>query len=52
MKKERGFHHIAQHIAKSRGISIQRANAILASATRHASPAAHKANPRLNKVRG
>lgn len=34
------------------GFSKKTAGAILANATRHASKAAHKANPRLSKVKG
>lgn len=40
------------NIAKKEGVSSKSAGAILASATRKASPAARKANPKLNKVSG
>lgn len=49
-KKHPGFKKIASGIAKKEGISKERANAILASASRKASPAAKKANPKLKKV--
>lgn len=39
-------------IAKKEGISKDRAGAILASASRKASPAAKKKNPKLKKVKG
>lgn len=51
-KAHPGFKSIQQGIAKREGISSERAGAILASSTRHASAAAHKANPRLSKVKG
>jgi len=47
-----GFEAVARHIARTRGISIERARAILASATRRASARAKRLNPRLKKVRG
>lgn len=34
------------------GFSMERASAELAASTRRASPAAHKANPALNRVKG
>lgn len=46
-----GFKAVAQSIAKRTGEPIQNANAILAASSRHASPAAHRANPALNRVR-
>jgi len=52
MKKHPGFKAVQASIAKKQGISKQAAGAILASATRKASPAAKKANPRLKKVKG
>lgn len=53
MKKAHpGFAKVQSSIAKRGGISKDRAGAILASATRNASAKAHKANPRLNKVKG
>lgn len=45
-----GFKAVQAKIAKS-GYSKKSAGAILASATRKASPKAKKANPRLNKVK-
>lgn len=49
-KKGMGFKNAQKNIAKKEGISEERAGAILASATRKASPAAKKANPNLKKV--
>jgi len=51
-EKHPGFKKAAKSIAKRRGVSEDRAGAILASATRKASPAAKKANPRLKRVKG
>lgn len=51
-EKHPGFAAVQQNIAKKEGVSKDRAGAILASASRKASPAAKKANPRLKKVRG
>ena len=51
-KAHPGFKSAAASIAKREGVSQERAGAILASASRHASPAAKKANPRLNRVKG
>ena len=51
-KAHPGFTAIKNKIAKKEGVSPDRAGAILAASTRNASKAAHKANPRLNKVRG
>ncbi len=50
-KKVRGFKKVASKIAREQGISKERASAILASASRKASPAAKKKNPRLKKVK-
>ena len=52
MKAHPGFKAVQARIAKREGISKDRAGAILASRTRGASKAAHKANPRLSKVKG
>jgi hypothetical protein len=49
-KKGMGFAAAQKGIAKKQGIPMERAGAILASATRKASPAAKKANPNLKKV--
>jgi len=51
-KVVRGFEANARRIAKKRGVSLERARAILAAATRRASPVAKKRNPNLKKVRG
>lgn len=51
-KKTRGFEKNAQRIAQERGIPIERARKILAAATRGASPAAKRRNPRLKRVKG
>lgn len=47
-----GFAAVQSKIAKKSGVSQQAAGAILASASRGASAAAKKANPRLKKVKG
>jgi hypothetical protein len=46
-----GFAAVAEKIAARKGISKERAGAILASATRKAGKAARRANPRLNRVK-
>jgi hypothetical protein len=51
-KTVRGFEANARRIAQERGISLERARAILAAATRKASPAAKRKNPRLKRVKG
>ena len=51
-KKHPGFKAEQSKIAAKEGISQDRAGAILAAGARNASPAAKKANPRLNKVAG
>lgn len=51
-KKVRGFAANAARIAKRQGVSLERAKAILASATRKASPSAKRRNPRLKRVKG
>lgn len=48
--KHPGFKAAASSIAAKEGVSQDSANAILASASRGASAAAKKANPKLNKV--
>lgn len=48
-KKHPGFKAVSKKI-QAEGYSKQIANAILAKASRNASPAAKKANPRLKKV--
>lgn len=47
-----GFKAVQANIAKKSGVSKKAAGAILASATRKASPAAKRANPRLKRVAG
>lgn len=47
-----GFEATARKIAKREGISLERARAELASATRRASPAAKRRNPALKRVKG
>ena len=49
-KKGMGFAAAQKSIAKKSGVPMENAGAILASATRKASPAAKKANPNLKKV--
>lgn len=46
------FKAVQNKIAKKEGISKKSAGAILASASRNASPAAKAKNPKLNKVKG
>jgi hypothetical protein len=50
-KKHPGFKAVQSSIAKKEGVSMKRAGAILASASRKASPAAKQANPRLKRVK-
>ena len=45
------FKTVQAKIAKKEDVSKQSAGAILANASRNASPAAKKANPKLNKVK-
>lgn len=49
-KSHPGFKAVASGIAKKEGVSKVRAGAILAAASRKASPAAKKKNPNLKKV--
>ena len=49
--KHPGFAKVQKSIAKKEGIPMKNAGAILASATRKASPAAKKANKNLKKVK-
>ena len=51
-KKHPGFKAVQSIIAAKQGVSQKAAGAILASASRNASPAAKKANPNLKKVKG
>lgn len=48
----RGFKAVQGSIAKKDGVSQRSAGAILASASRNASPAAKAKNPNLKKVKG
>lgn len=48
----KGFKANQNLIAKREGIPEKNAGAILASASRKASPAAKRANPNLKKVKG
>lgn len=50
-KAHPGFKAVQTKIAKKEGVSMDRAGAILASASRNASPAAKKANPALKRVK-
>lgn len=50
-KKHPGFKAVQKEIAKERGVSEERAGAILAARTRKASPAAKRKNPRLKRVK-
>ena len=55
MKKSKahpGFKAVQSKIAKQRGVSKERAGAMLAASTRRASASAKKKNPRLKRVRG
>ena len=52
MAKHPGFKAVQNKIARNEGIPMKNAGAILANATRKASPAAKAANPNLRKVRG
>lgn len=52
MAKHPGFKAVQSKIARKEGVSSKAAGAILASASRKASPAAKKKNPRLAKVKG
>ena len=49
--KHMGFKGAQRSIASREGYSMEKAGAILASATRNASPAAKRKNPRLKKVK-
>ena len=46
------FKSVQAKIAKRQGVGKKRAGAILAAATRRASPAAKRKNPNLKKVKG
>ena len=51
-KQHPGFKAVQKQIARKEGVSMKAAGAILAHASRNASPAAKRANKNLNKVRG
>jgi len=51
-EKHPGFEAVARKIARREGIPMENARAILAAATRRASPAAKRRNPRLKRVKG
>lgn len=51
-KKGMGFKAAQNQIAKREGVSKKAAGAILASASRKASPSAKRKNPNLKKVKG
>ena len=46
------FKSVQSKIAKKQGVSKEKAGAMLAAATRKASPAAKRKNPNLKKVKG
>lgn len=46
------FKSVQKKIASKDGVSMKSAGAILANASRKASPAAKKANPKLKRVKG
>lgn len=50
-KKVTGFKNVQAKIAAKSGVPMKNAGAILASASRRASPVAKKANPNLKKVK-
>ncbi|MBO7735516.1 MAG: hypothetical protein J6S67_23325 [Methanobrevibacter sp.] len=50
-KKHPGFKAVQKQISRKEGVSMKAAGAILASASRNASPAAKRANPRLKRVK-
>lgn len=50
--KHPGFKAVAAKVAKKEGVPPAKAAAIVASGARNASVKAHKANPKLNKVKG
>lgn len=50
VKKGMGFKAAQKNIASKQGVSMKDAGAILASASRKASPAAKRKNPNLKKV--
>lgn len=51
MAKKMGFSKAVQEVMRKQHVSRERASAIVAAATRRASPAAKRRNPRLNRVK-
>jgi hypothetical protein len=51
-KAHPGFKGAAASVEKREGVSKESADRIIAAGARNASAKAHKANPRLNKVKG
>jgi hypothetical protein len=51
-KAHPGFKAVQSKIAAKEGVSMDSAGAILANASRKASPSAKKKNPRLKRVKG
>lgn len=51
-KSHPGFKAVQAKIAAKKGVSKDRAGAMLASSTRRASAGAKKANPNLKRVKG
>lgn len=49
--KHPGFKAVQKQIARKEGVSMKAAGAILASASRKASPSAKRANPKLKKIK-
>ena len=50
--KHPGFKAVASKIARKEGVSKERASAMLAASSRHASAAAKRHNPNLKRVKG
>lgn len=50
-KAHPGFQGAAESIASREGLSMASAKAILGASSRHASAAARRVNPRLNRVK-
>ena len=50
-KKHPGFKAVQKKISREQGVSMKQAGAMLAAASRKASPAAKKNNPNLKKVK-
>lgn len=51
-KSHPGFKAVQAKVAKSEGVSKERAGAIVAASSRGASAKAKRANPRLKRVKG